>query len=52
MIDAHKGDARAKEVIALYRLHRSCPHDPAAIALCVAAFDEWKEAHDETLPAT
>ena len=41
--DANKGNAEAQQIITLHRMHVSCPSDPAAPALCEAAFDEWKK---------
>ena len=34
----------AAAIINLHGLHVKCPGDPAAPALCEAAFDEWKAA--------
>lgn len=45
---AEGGDARAREVITLYRMHCDCPSDPGAFALCGAAFDEWLNRHEQT----
>lgn len=41
-MDCAHGCAIAKHVIDTYHLHVSCPGDPAAPALCQAAFDEWR----------
>lgn len=35
------GDQTAARIRDLYRMHRDCPGDPAAAALCLATFDEW-----------
>jgi len=42
------GDKRAAEVITLYRMHCACPSDPAAPALCEAAFNDWLKQQKET----
>jgi hypothetical protein len=46
--DADKGNPQAQQVIALHRMHVSCPSDPAAPALCETAFDEWKKMIEES----
>ena len=40
--DAAAGDAKAQRVIDLYEMHRTCPNDPGARGLCLAAFADWK----------
>ena len=42
--DAANGNARAMEIINLYKMHCACPADPGAPALCEAAFDEWRKS--------
>ena len=45
ILAAHNaGDGSATAIIKLYEMHRSCPGDPAAIALCEAAFDDWMKS--------
>jgi hypothetical protein len=39
--DAKAGNADAQQIISLYQMHVTCPHDPGAPALCAAAFDAW-----------
>lgn len=49
ILAAHKaGDRSATNIITLYEMHRSCPNDPAAPALCEAAFTDWikGESHE------
>lgn len=43
---ATAGDGNAKQVIALYKMHCSCPSDPGAPALCEAFFEDWKKEQD------
>jgi hypothetical protein len=38
------GDTAATQIIKLYEMHRNCPSDPGAPALCEAAFDDWMRA--------
>lgn len=38
---AAAGDAKAAQIISLYRMHCSSPSDPGAPALCKATFDDW-----------
>ncbi len=38
---ADSGNAGARQIIQLYRLHCACPSDPGAPALCEAALDDW-----------
>lgn len=40
--DAAKGNRCARHIIDLYEMHRSCPNDPCAFALCVAALAAWR----------
>lgn len=42
--DAANGCESARQIINLYKMHCACPGDPAAPALCEAAFNEWKLA--------
>jgi hypothetical protein len=35
------GDRNALQIIVLYEMHRICPTDPGASALCEATFDDW-----------
>ena len=42
--DAANACPRAMEIINLYTMHRTSPADPAAPALCEAAFDEWRKS--------
>lgn len=45
--DAKAGDGRATQIITLYEMHRACPSDPGAPALCEATFEDWlKERTD------
>lgn len=38
---AKRGNPHAREIVELYELHRSCPRDPGAYGLCMAALTEW-----------
>lgn len=38
---ASAGDPRAAQIISLHGMHVRCPQDPAAPALCQAAFEDW-----------
>lgn len=38
---ANGGDKGALRIISLYEMHRACPSDPGARALCDAAADDW-----------
>lgn len=38
---AEQGDRGAQQIISLYEMHRRCPSDPGAPALCAAALDNW-----------
>jgi uroporphyrinogen-III synthase len=41
-LSAFTGNARAREIINLYRLYLACPSDRAAAALCEATFKDWQ----------
>ena len=43
---AKDGDKRAAEIINLYQLHVAQPQDPAAPALCEAAFNDWLKSQN------
>lgn len=47
MHDAGVGDRKARNVIAFYEMHRTCPSDRAAPALCEYAFNDWIHAKKE-----
>jgi hypothetical protein len=38
---AAEGNAKATEVINLYRLYYACPRDIVPYVLCFMAFDDW-----------
>lgn len=38
---ASGGDAKAQQIVSLYKMHCACPNDPGAPALCEATFDDW-----------
>jgi hypothetical protein len=40
---AAMGDQKAKQIVALYNMHVSCPREPAAPVLCAAAFEDWRK---------
>lgn len=42
---AAKGNGKAQMVISLYNMHRACPSDPGAPALCEMMFRDWLNAH-------
>lgn len=44
---ADGGDGLARNVITLYEMHRACPSDPGAPALCEATFSDWLRARRE-----
>lgn len=45
IVAAHEaGDAGATQIIKLYEMHRVCPQDHAAPALCESVFDDWMKA--------
>lgn len=40
-VAADSGHKKAASVITLYQMHQQSPNDPAALGLCMAAFNEW-----------
>ncbi len=43
---AAAGDKRASQVISLYEMHRACPNDPGALALCGVVFADYLATKD------
>lgn len=47
---ASSGDAKAAEIMTLYRMHCDAPNDPGAYAICHAVADEWIAANVQKVP--